>query len=400
MSTSTGSEKMYVVNCPYNPTNYYQRNMTGCLNQYYPFIADNIHNNGSCKTRNMAYSSIPDAKYNSSKDWYMCHDADASTEKCNQCNGKADMYAIESVNTSIIATPGTDYACYGFGTKWDPRACVKNNYNNKASNKKKCCMDRNAFVEDKSMIGDKLMMVPRNRARQCAPNWNPNNMECKDIWTQQCSYVSPSSNLPYFLVDEKCRNWCLDNPRECDNAKKELCLKNPTAEYCRCINKTKDNDYNLLNKSDPVLDACWFVPCKLDNELYYLQLKENQPTVTCPTTICKQMIELNAGRDININNMTNTINCGDPDDPTPLPPPPPPPPPPKDEEKDIPIDDDPPVIDDDLPDPTPGPDDSQSQAKQNFFATPTGLALTVGGGLLILLFIIIFILYKRGIIGN
>jgi hypothetical protein len=123
---------------------------------------------------------------------------------------------------------------------------------------------------------------------------------------------------------EFCRTWLATlTPDRSDAVLQSYCLKH-TTDDCKCINRLSDDDYRKAKAIAPFSDHCWYLPCTESESVYLVphHLREN---AECAHNICQQIIEISNARDVNLNDVKNSINCKFADGGTPPPFPPRPP---------------------------------------------------------------------------
>jgi len=105
-------------------------------------------------------------------------------------------------------------------------------------------------------------------------------------------------------MDEKSRAWCLANPGQCDVGAQIYCLSNPDSDFCACITANR-NITNLQNEFN-YLPICNNIKCITSG-----YKTSGETNFRCPNiTDCRILLNLNANRDIKLDNNYFTNNCG------------------------------------------------------------------------------------------
>ena len=120
-----------------------------------------------------------------------------------------------------------------------------------------------------------------------------------------------------------CQEWALGNQNGksfrgaaldsnlVDTYMENYCESNPTRPECQCLSRNEPGaigheDYEVLAQAANAgeRDWCWYIPCKqIGNVGTLLTSDFVNPTQTCPTTICENILEF-------INNNASNINIG------------------------------------------------------------------------------------------
>jgi len=115
-------------------------------------------------------------------------------------------------------------------------------------------------------------------------------------------------------IGDKCRQWAL-NMRDknqkavVDAAYKSFCDKYPDTIECRCINRTSNPDYNIINKTmtSRIPDGCWWIPCK-DTFTYLVPSDVLSGGKDCQATYCGVFLDNIGTSTIDQNNISCTNN--------------------------------------------------------------------------------------------
>ena len=145
---------------------------------------------------------------------------------------------------------------------------------------------------------------------------------------KQCSTSSVCSNLQSLTEEgDECRNWFSKQPADTRDAIiANICLRYRDADECKCFLRNTDETYNVVKRSTPFNDGCWYPPCQ--------QTSTNLVTSdlikpTCPSNLCQIVFSELRNRDVQISDIQNAISCNFQTETPPVPPPLPPPPPPQ-----------------------------------------------------------------------
>lgn len=140
---------------------------------------------------------------------------------------------------------------------------------------------------------------------------------CGEIVADWCYKPDPddSQRRIRMITNAKCREWAANDPFA-NNAKMlTYCLNNPTDGACKCVNREdKDSaDYDTYMKiynlvSPQTTNAgCWYPPCRdTINNLIPSQFLD--PT-GCPTIVCQNIIDVLDSSDVNMDNVSQFLNC-------------------------------------------------------------------------------------------
>lgn len=106
-----------------------------------------------------------------------------------------------------------------------------------------------------------------------------------------------------------CREWYSKLDRvEKTKFIREYCVSNPESLDCKCANRLADKLYNEIKQHYAVNDGCWYSHCSdTTNQFIEPMLVDKK----CPNILCSSIIKIanNSGA-VNIENIKNTITCG------------------------------------------------------------------------------------------
>jgi len=144
------------------------------------------------------------------------------------------------------------------------------------------------MIENRIPRIDPLCEIPiaaacTNNTRLCSPLFSAS--EIGDYCRQQFSRLSDSAK------DTVMENYCIRND----------------SEECKCINRSSNEDYIKLKKSNPYMDSCWYIPCA--NRSRYLVTSDFNVDTKCPENICQIIVDTAQTHDVDIDHIKNDINC-------------------------------------------------------------------------------------------
>lgn len=131
------------------------------------------------------------------------------------------------------------------------------------------------------------------------------------------SIPTPVFRSRFMLIGEtgdKCRQWAL-NMRDqgkksvVDTAYKSFCDKYPDTVECRCINRSKISDYNIINTTmtSRIPDGCWWIPCK-DTFTYLVPSDVLDGGQNCQAYYCGVFLDNIGNANVDQNNISCTNN--------------------------------------------------------------------------------------------
>jgi len=123
---------------------------------------------------------------------------------------------------------------------------------------------------------------------------------------KECSSVNSTGEL-----STPCSSWYSQmNDTDKDAFIRSFCNKNQEAGDCSCFNRQLNDDYNnlVIALGTGQDDRCWYPPCKGDSPIFIAS--DNNKPKECPSTICQQVINADAGRDVKITDAQYKMVCG------------------------------------------------------------------------------------------
>jgi hypothetical protein len=106
-----------------------------------------------------------------------------------------------------------------------------------------------------------------------------------------------------------CRDWLSTlSLRKQDAAMENYCIHHNSLD-CRCINRSTDKEYMRAKAVAPFPDKCWFIPCANAESLYLVPTKTEDANDHCPVNICQQIIQISDAQKVDIDSVSNNINC-------------------------------------------------------------------------------------------
>lgn len=144
--------------------------------------------------------------------------------------------------------------------------------------------------------------------------------------------TDPTTGKPFTICSklksgdnegDVCRMWFNKKNLDIqDTTVTNYCFKHETAPDCKCLNRLQDQSYKTVKKHSTFNDGCWYPPC-VGQSAYLVTSDLKKPT--CPSNLCQIVFEELQNKDVNINDVKNSINCDfklpSPPEVTPQPPP-------------------------------------------------------------------------------
>ena len=200
---------------------------------------------------------------------------------------------------------GPEYSYDGVQAGFGPLAALcktKCKWTGYSGSKMNCCLNGN------------------DSPRSCDPTLTYSSGNCDDVFASYCAQGSniitdqkcinwasarPASAAPLMKraciastlgAGSVCRNWCMNNQGQCDDAMAQYCKSYPNDPMCRCYTSPAAQ-YNAICIDKDCRDTGYKTAAML--------------TTQCPTQIdCKQYITLAAGGKINFTDNTVIQRCG------------------------------------------------------------------------------------------
>lgn len=139
------------------------------------------------------------------------------------------------------------------------------------------------------------------------------NNYCSAIQYRDCT-TNPFTEKPMSTCtrlskngEYLCYKWFNNmSPEDRDNIIKNICLKNPMLEECKCYNRRDSPIYQAITTTQPISDVCWWKPCQTEfNNL----IPSTLINIDCPPNICEKVHVGIEGRGVSIKDINKYTSC-------------------------------------------------------------------------------------------